>query len=68
MAYDLVKISMRTLIRLAFDAGVALTRLDQRIARSPVGKAWIERPHYADACASLWIDGELVRLEDLVGR
>ncbi|NKL48907.1 hypothetical protein GFL15_12365 [Rhizobium leguminosarum bv. viciae] len=26
----------------------------------------IERAHIADACASLWIDGELVHLEDLV--
>ncbi|GES46104.1 hypothetical protein RsS62_53560 [Rhizobium dioscoreae] len=53
-------------MRPAFDAGVALTRLDERIARSPVGQGWIERAHFADACASLWIDGELVHLEDLV--
>ncbi|TCN28675.1 RHE_PE00001 family protein [Sinorhizobium americanum] len=46
--------------------GVALTRLDERIARSPVGAGWIERMHFADACASLWIDGELVHMEDLV--
>ncbi|WP_082366425.1 RHE_PE00001 family protein [Rhizobium acidisoli] len=50
----------------AFDAGVALTRLDERIARSPVGAGWIERAHFADACASLWFDSELVHLEDLV--
>ncbi|MGV2168819.1 RHE_PE00001 family protein [Agrobacterium tumefaciens] len=66
MAYDLPKISISTLMRPAFDAGVALTRLDERIARSPVGQGWIERSHFADACASLWIDGELVHLEDLV--
>ncbi|TQO74177.1 DUF1612 domain-containing protein [Rhizobium rhizogenes] len=66
MAYDLAKISISTLMRPAFDAGVALTRLDERIARSPVGQGWIERSHFADACASLWIDGELVHLEDLV--
>jgi len=53
-------------MRPAFDAGVALTRLDERIARSPVGQGWIERQNFADACASLWIDGELVHLEDLV--
>ncbi|NEK38596.1 DUF1612 domain-containing protein [Rhizobium leguminosarum] len=45
---------------------MALTRLDERIARSPVGPGWIERIQYVDACASLWIDGELVHLEDLV--
>ncbi|AIC31301.1 hypothetical protein IE4771_PE00075 (plasmid) [Rhizobium etli bv. mimosae str. IE4771] len=26
----------------------------------------IELSHFVDACASLWIDGELVHLEDLV--
>lgn len=46
--------------------GVALTRLDERIARSPVGAGFLERQNFADACASLWIDGELVHLEDLV--
>jgi Protein of unknown function (DUF1612)/HTH DNA binding domain len=35
-------------------------------AHRPVGAGWIERSHFADACASLWIDGELVHLEDLV--
>ncbi|NKL54997.1 RHE_PE00001 family protein [Rhizobium leguminosarum] len=66
MAYDLTKISMTALMRPAFDAGIALTRLDERIARSPVGQGWIERTQFTDACASLWIDGELVHLEDLV--
>ncbi|OLP56370.1 hypothetical protein BJF92_15740 [Rhizobium rhizosphaerae] len=53
-------------MRPAFDAGIALTRLDERIARSPVGAGLLERQNFADACASLWIDGELVHLEDLV--
>ncbi|ARO32304.1 HTH DNA-binding domain-containing protein (plasmid) [Rhizobium sp. NXC14] len=66
MAYDPAKNSMTALMRPAFDASVALARLDERIARSPVGSGWIERMHFADACASLWIDGELVHLEDLV--
>ncbi|WIE41951.1 RHE_PE00001 family protein (plasmid) [Agrobacterium tumefaciens] len=66
MAYDFSKISMSALMRPAFDAGVALTRLDERVARSAVGTGWIERQNFADACASLWIDGELVHLEDLV--
>ncbi|WIE36451.1 RHE_PE00001 family protein [Agrobacterium tumefaciens] len=66
MAYDLSKISMSDLMRPAFDAGVALTRLDERIVRSPVGAGFLERQNFADACASLWIDGELVHLEDLV--
>ncbi len=57
---------LRLLMRPACDAGVALARLDECIARSPVGAGWIERMHFADACASLWIDGELVHLEELV--
>jgi len=66
MAYDLAKISISALLRPAFDAGIALTRLDERIAHSPVGAGFLERQNLADACASLWIDGELVHLEDLV--
>jgi len=43
-----------------------LPRLDQRLAHSPVGKVLIERLHFADACALLSLDGELVNMEDLV--
>lgn len=43
-----------------------MTRLNERVARSPVRDGWIERSQFTDACASLWIDGELVHLEDLV--
>lgn len=66
MRYDLTKLPIQTMLRPISDAGIALARLDERIARSPVGEGWIERMHFADACASLWIDGELVHLEDLV--
>jgi len=66
MRYDLAKLPNNTLLRPISDAGSVLTRLDERIARSPVGAGWVERSHFADACASLWIDGELVHLEDLV--
>ena len=30
-----------------------------------VGAGFLERQNIADACASLWIDSELVHLEDL---
>ncbi|WKD48110.1 RHE_PE00001 family protein [Agrobacterium pusense] len=66
MAYDFSETSISALMRPAFDAGVALTRLDERIARSPVGAGFLARSQYADACASLWIDGELVHLGELV--
>ncbi|SSC73754.1 unnamed protein product [Ciceribacter sp. T2.26MG-112.2] len=57
---------MTALMEPAFRAGIAFTRLDERVARSPVGQGWIERSQFTDASASLWIDGELVHLEDLV--
>lgn len=66
MVYDLAKISISNLVGPAFAAAVAVTRLDERIARSTVGAGFLERQNFADACASLWIDGELVHLEDLV--
>ena len=66
MHYDLSKLPLQTLLRPVSDAGIAIARLDERIAHSPVGEGWIERMHFADACASLWIDGELVHLEDHV--
>ncbi len=66
MAYDIAEISMTALLEPAFRAGIELARLDERIARSPVGAGFLERTQFTDACASLWIDGELVHLEDLV--
>lgn len=66
MPYDLAKPPIDTLLKPVSDASSALARLDERIARSPVGGGWLERSHFTDACASLWIDGELVHLEDLV--
>ncbi len=47
-------------------ASEALARLDERLAHSPVGTGLIERFHFSDACASLWLDGELVEMEDLI--
>lgn len=64
--YDLSKVSITAMMRPAFDTGVALTRLDERIACSPVGSHFLGRTHFADPCASLWIDCELVHLEELV--
>lgn len=66
MSYDLARLPISTLLRPISDAASSLSRLDERIARSPVGEGFVERSHFTDACASLWIDGELVHLEDLV--
>jgi hypothetical protein len=64
--YSLAKLPLGELLQPVSLAGTAIARLDERISRSPVGPGWIERSHFTDACAALWIDGELVHLEDLV--
>ena len=44
----------------------ALARLDERIRASPIAAGFVSRTHFQDACASLWLAGDLVSLEDLV--
>jgi hypothetical protein len=44
----------------------ALARLDERLRASPLRDGFNARAHFHDACASLWLAGELVHLEDLV--
>jgi hypothetical protein len=44
----------------------SLARLDERLAKSPIREGWIARTHFTDAAACLWLDGELVHLDDLV--
>lgn len=66
MAYEFLNLPLNALFGPVVRATAALTRLDERLARSPVREGWIERAHFHDACASLWVDGELVHIEDLV--
>ncbi|QWK81118.1 RHE_PE00001 family protein [Ochrobactrum sp. BTU1] len=66
MRYDLDTLPLQTLLQPMARASEALAPLDERLAHSPVGAGLIERFHFADACASLWLDGELVEVEDLV--
>jgi hypothetical protein len=44
----------------------AVARLDERLSRSPVRDGWIARTHFGEACAAIWLEGELTHLEDLV--
>lgn len=64
MAYDTP--SLQALSLPVARATELLTRLDERLSRSPVGEGWIQRMHFHDAAAALWLEGELVHLEDLV--
>ena len=47
-------------------AADALARLDERILRSPIKDGFLKRQDFQDTISSLWIDGDLVHLEDLV--
>ncbi|MER9306418.1 RHE_PE00001 family protein [Mesorhizobium sp. M0496] len=66
MAYTLDKLPLETLIGPVARATEVLVRLDERVARSPVRDGFVERQHFADAVSALWLEGELVHLEDLV--
>jgi hypothetical protein len=66
MAYTLDKLPLETLIGPLARATEVLVRLDERVARSPVRDGFVERQHFADAASALWLEGELVHLEDLV--
>lgn len=43
-----------------------VARLDELVRRSPVRDGFVERGHFFDAAASMWVAGELVHIEDLV--
>lgn len=66
MVYKIDPLDLKALFAPVTAATAALSRLDERLARSPVCNGWIERQHFADAAASLWLEGELVHVEDLV--
>lgn len=66
MAYAIRDLSLGTLFGPVARATAALARLDERLARSPIREGFIERQNFADAAAALWLEGELVHLEDLV--
>jgi hypothetical protein len=44
----------------------SLARLDERLAKSPIRDGFVARTHFTDAAACLWLDGELVHIDDLV--
>lgn len=66
MAYDIGELPLETLIGPVARSTEVLARLDERLSRSPVRDGWIERQNFADAAAALWLEGELVHIEDLV--
>ncbi|TGQ51542.1 DUF1612 domain-containing protein [Mesorhizobium sp. M1C.F.Ca.ET.193.01.1.1] len=66
MAYEFADLPLKTLIGPLTRAEDLLARLDERLQKSPVRDGFLQRSHFADAAAALWLDGELVHTEDLV--
>jgi hypothetical protein len=48
------------------DVEDALARLDEHLRASSIAEGFVSRADFQDACASHWLDGELVGLEDVV--
>lgn len=66
MTYDLDTLPIEHLFLPVASATAALARLDERLACSPIREGFLERMHMHDATASVWLEGDLVHLEDLV--
>lgn len=66
MGYRLGVLPLQALLPHIGRAEDQLARLDERTRRSPVGAGFVERGHFFDSAASMWVSGELVHVEDLV--
>lgn len=66
MRYDTGNLDLQALLSPCCRAGEALARLDERVLRSTIRDGFLKRQDFHDAAASLWVDGELVHVEDLV--
>lgn len=66
MTYEIEKLPLESLLPAMARAEDQLARLDEIVRRSPVGAGFVERGHFFDAAASMWVAGELVHIEDLV--
>lgn len=66
MGYTIESLPLQHLLPAIGRAEDQLARLDEQVRRSPVGEGFVERSHFFDAAASMWVGGELVHVEDLV--
>jgi hypothetical protein len=66
MGYQLADLPLQTVLGPLARTEDLLGRLDERLRTSPVKEGCIARQHFADAVAALWLEGELVHVEDLV--
>lgn len=66
MAYKIDDLPFEEFFVPVSKATAAVVRLDERLSRSPIHEGMVERMHMHDAVASMWLEGELVHMEDLV--
>lgn len=66
MGYTIKNLPLQTLLPAIGRAEDHLARLDEQVRRNPVGEGFVERGHFFDAAASMWVGGELVHIDDLV--
>jgi hypothetical protein len=66
MTYEIGKLPLETLLPAMARAEDQLARLDEAVRRSVVGEGFIERAHFFDSAATMWVAGELIHVEDLV--
>lgn len=66
MSYEIKSLPFETLFSTMAMAEDRLARLDEIVRFSPVGEGAVERGHFRDAVAAMWVSGELVHIEDLV--
>lgn len=66
MGYTIEKLPLQTLLPAIGRAEDHLARLDEQVRGNPVGEGFVERGHFFDAAASMWVGGDLVHIDDLV--
>ncbi|WP_311272752.1 MULTISPECIES: RHE_PE00001 family protein [unclassified Rhizobium] len=66
MLYDVDRLPLSLLMLPVARATEAVARLDERVSQSPFREGFLERQDFHETVSSLWVDGELVHIEDLV--
>lgn len=66
MLYNVDRLPLSRMMLPCARATEAVARLDERVLHSSFREGFLERQDFHDAVSSLWVDGELVHIEDLV--
>lgn len=65
-AYEIPELQWPMLLGRLARAEDRIARLDERVQKSEIRDGWRRRTDYLDVVSSLWVEGELIHLEDLV--